>query len=58
MLKLRQCFCIHHYKHVDTMYIPSMVRVDSGDNCVVTYRCVKCGRKKTKLCFDPNHLGI
>lgn len=58
LLNLRRCFCIHHYEYVDTMYFPAMLRIDSGDNCLVTYRCSKCGKEKTKLCFDPNHLGI
>lgn len=58
LLKLRQCFCIHRYEHIDTVYFPNMVHIDSGDNCLVTYRCSKCGREKSKLCFDPRYLGI
>lgn len=58
LIRLKQCFCIHHYVYVDTMYFPSMVRIDSGDNCIVTYRCSKCGREKNKPCFDSDHLEI
>lgn len=58
VIKLKQFFCIHHYEYQRTLYIPPFVRIDSGDNCCEIYKCTKCGRVKSVMKFDPNHLGI